>query len=101
LCGTRGTSEYLSKQGIKISTVNKVSEGRPHVVDHIKNGEIQLVVNTSALGIHEVGAAYELRRATLMRNICYFTTIAAARAGAQAILEMKKITPTTHCLQDR
>jgi len=71
------------------------------VVDHIKNGEIHLVVNTSALGVHEVGAAYELRRATLMRNLCYFTTIAAAKAGVQAISEMKKINLGTHCLQER
>jgi carbamoyl-phosphate synthase large subunit len=101
LCGTRGTAEALTQQGIKITTVNKVNEGRPHVVDHIKNGEIHLVVNTSALGVHEVGAAYELRRATLMRNLCYFTTIAAAKAGVQAISEMKKINLGTHCLQER
>ena len=101
LCGTRGTAESLSEQGIKITMVNKVNEGRPHVVDHIKNGEIQLVINTSALGVHEVGAAYELRRATLMRNICYFTTIAAAKAGVQAISDMRNIQIETHCLQER
>lgn len=101
LCGTRGTAESLSQQGIKITMVNKVNEGRPHVVDHIKNGEIQLVINTSALGVHEVGAAYELRRATLMRNLCYFTTIAAAKAGVQAISEMRNIQIETHCLQER
>jgi carbamoyl-phosphate synthase large subunit len=101
LCGTRGTAEALTQKKIKVSTVNKVNEGRPHVVDHIKNGEIHLVVNTSALGVHEVGAAYELRRATLMRNLCYFTTIASARAGVQAISEMKKINLGTHCLQER
>ena len=101
LCGTRGTAESLSEQGVKITMVNKVNEGRPHVVDHIKNGEIQLVINTSALGVHEVGAAYELRRATLMRNICYFTTIAAAKAGVQAISDMRNIQIETHCLQER
>ncbi len=101
LCGTRGTCEFLKKQGISISRVNKVNEGRPHVVDVLKNGEIQLVINTSALGIHEVGAAYELRRTTLMRNLCYFTTVAAARAGTSAISEMKRIPVVTHCLQER
>ena len=61
LVATRGTAKFLNKKGINAKTVNKVNEGRPHIVDHIKNGEIQLVVNTSALGVHEVGAAYELR----------------------------------------
>ncbi len=101
LVATRGTSAFLANEGIKITTVNKVNEGRPHVVDLIKNGEIQLVINTSALGVHEVGAALELRRATLLRNLCYFTTIAAARAGVQAIGELKRIPIETHCLQER
>jgi carbamoyl-phosphate synthase large subunit len=101
LRGTRGTCEYLKGKGIDIKVTNKVNEGRPHVVDVIKNGEIHLVINTSALGVHEVGAAYELRRMTLMRHLCYFTTIAAARAGVQAITEMKRIPVSTHCLQER
>ena len=101
LCGTRGTCQYLQENGFEIAVVNKVNEGRPHVVDKIKNDEIQLVINTSALGVHEVGAAYELRRATLMRNLCYFTTIASARAGAQAIMEYKRMSLETHCLQER
>jgi carbamoyl-phosphate synthase large subunit len=101
LCATRGTAQFLSEKGIKADLVNKVDEGRPHIVDIIKNGDIQLVINTSALGIHEVGAAYELRRTTLMRNICYFTTTASARAGVQAISELKRIATETHCLQER
>lgn len=101
LVATRGTAKFLNKKGINAKTVNKVNEGRPHIVDHIKNGEIQLVVNTSALGVHEVGAAYELRRNTLMRNLCYFTTVAAAKAGVQAISEHKRVPPSTHCLQER
>ena len=67
----------------------------------IKNNDIQLVINTSTLGVHEIGAAYELRRNTLMRNLCYFTTVAAASAGSHAIAEMKNIPINTHCLQDR
>ncbi|MFM8315366.1 MAG: ATP-grasp domain-containing protein, partial [Deltaproteobacteria bacterium] len=101
ICATRGTADALKDEDIKVSVVNKVNEGRPHVVDHIKNGEIHLVVNTSALGVHEVGAAYELRRATLVKNLCYFTTIASARAGVQAISQMRKINIETHCLQER
>ena len=101
LVATRGTAKYLKDRAIPVRSVNKVNEGRPHIVDHIKNGEINLVVNTSALGVHEVGAAYELRRNTLMRNLCYFTTISAARAGVQAIGEHKRVSPSTHCLQER
>ncbi len=101
LCGTRGTAEFLRSHRMDVRTINKVNEGRPHVVDVIKNGEIHLVINTSALGVHEVGAAYELRRTTLMRNLPYFTTIAAARAASQAIANQKKVPIETHCLQER
>jgi len=101
LHGTRGTCKFLHAHGIDIKVTNKVNEGRPHVVDLIRNGDIQLVINTSALGVHEVGAAYELRRMTLMRNLSYFTTIAAAKAGVQAISEMKQVPLSTHCLQER
>jgi len=101
LTATRGTADYLSENGFRVETVNKVNEGRPHIVAHIKNGEVQLVINTSALGVSEVGAAYELRRATLMRNLCYFTTIAAARAGVGAIGELMRVPVETHCLQER
>jgi carbamoyl-phosphate synthase large subunit len=101
LVGTRGTAAFLQKAGITVTAINKVNEGRPHVVDYIKNGDIQLVINTSALGVHEVGAAYELRRATLMRNLCYFTTVSAAKAGTEAILEMKRSPLETFCLQER
>jgi len=101
LVATKGTAAFLSEKGLAVKTVNKVNEGRPHIVDHIKNGEVQLVINTSALGVHEIGAAYELRRNTLMRNLCYFTTVAAAKAGVQAILEHKKVSASTHCLQER
>ncbi len=100
LCGTRGTAEFLSRQGISVKVVNKVNEGRPHVVDMIKNNAIQLVINTSALGIHEIGAAYELRKTTIMKNICYFTTLSSARAGTQAIQELKRIPLSTRCLQE-
>ncbi len=101
LIGTRGTASFLSDKGISIRVVNKVNEGRPHIVDLLKNGEVNLVINTSALGVHEVGAAYELRRNTLMRNICYFTTIAAARAAVAGIAEMRRVKLSTHCLQER
>jgi len=101
LVATRGTASFLEKRGFTVEVVNKVNEGRPHCVDRIRDGGIQLVVNTSALGVHEIGAAYELRRATLLGGICYFTTLTAARAAAAAILELQRVPVVTHCLQDR
>lgn len=101
LVATRGTAKYLSEKGMKVEVVNKVNEGRPHVVDLIKNGDIQVVFNTSALGVHEVGAAYELRRTTLMRNLPCFTTVSAARAAVEALKQMRQVKVETHCLQGR
>jgi carbamoyl-phosphate synthase large subunit len=101
LVATRGTAAFLEKQGFAVEVVNKVNEGRPHCVDKIRDGSIHLVVNTSALGVHEIGAAYELRRATLLGGVCYFTTLTAARAAAAAILELQRVPVVTHCLQDR
>ncbi len=81
---TRGTSAFLSEHGVKNRTVAKLSEGRPHVIDHIKNEEINLVINTST-GRKTASDAYLIRRATLVYNLPYATTIAGARAFVQAI----------------
>jgi carbamoyl-phosphate synthase large subunit len=81
---TRGTSTYLERHGIDNRPVPKLTEGRPHVIDHIKNGEINLVINT-ATGRKTVSDAYLIRRATLIYNLPYATTIAGACAMAHAI----------------
>lgn len=101
LSATRGTAAFLAKAGLQTDVINKVNEGRPHVVDMIKNGEIHLVINTSALGVHDDGSAYELRKNTIGHNLCYFTTIASAKAAVNAISEMVKISIGTHSLQER
>jgi carbamoyl-phosphate synthase large subunit len=67
-----------------VETILKVSEGRPHVVDHIKNGEIQIVINVS-LGRRSSQDAYHIRRGALLYNVLYTTTISGARALAEAI----------------
>jgi carbamoyl-phosphate synthase large subunit len=100
LVGTKGTAKFLREKGIEIEPINKVNEGKPHIVESIYQDKIQMVINTSALGIHEIGAAYELRRSTLMKNISYFTTIAAAKAAAQAISTMRKTKVETYSLQE-
>jgi carbamoyl-phosphate synthase large subunit len=84
ILGTRGTAIFLSQHGISIQRVNKVREGRPHAVDMIKNGQIDLVINTTN-NKKAVSESYTIRRAALVFNIPYTTTIAAARATAFAI----------------
>jgi carbamoyl-phosphate synthase large subunit len=88
LIGTSGTANYLRGHGIPIDTVFKLKEGRPHVVDRMKNGEVQLIINTS-LGKRTFSDAYEIRRTTLVYNIPYTTTIAGAKALVEAVGELQ------------
>ncbi len=89
IIATKGTAKYLNDRGIEAETVLKVSEGRPHIVDHIKNGEIQMVINTS-VGRKSSRDAYHIRHGALTYNILYTTTIAGARALCEAVKELKK-----------
>ena len=81
---TRGTAKYLSEQGIEVSVVNKVREGRPHIVDMLKDGKIALVINTTEGG-QSVTDSFSIRRTALLGKIPYYTTIAGAKAIASAI----------------
>ena len=89
LIATAGTVRFLEKSGIPADHVYKLKEGRPHVVDRIKSGEIQLVVNTN-LGKKTTSDSYEIRRTTLMYNIPYATTIAGAQAIAEAVQALQE-----------
>ena len=84
IIATAGTSEFLNKNGIISQMVNKVKQGRPHVVDHLKNGEVQLVINTT-FGKKEIAQSYLIRRTALVNNVPYFTTLSGAVAGVSAI----------------
>ncbi len=84
MMATDGTSAFLSEHGIKNQRVNKVGQGRPHIVDMIKNGEVDLVINTPG-SKKAVSESYSIRRAALTFDIPYTTTLAGARATAQAI----------------
>ena len=84
IVATRGTAAALTRAHIPVQTVNKVREGKPHVVDAIRGNQITLVINTT-IGGREVRDSYSLRRQTLLMNIPYFTTIPAALAGCDAI----------------
>ncbi|MFH1674933.1 MAG: carbamoyl phosphate synthase large subunit, partial [Pseudomonadota bacterium] len=93
IVATAGTSRFLRERNISNQPVKKVSEGRPHIVDHIKNGEIQLAINT-ALGSGPARDGYNIRRAVLEYHVPYVTTVAGACAMASGIGAMlgKKLT---------
>ncbi len=88
ICATGGTAAALQRARIPATRINKVNEGTPHVVDEIKGGTIAIVVNTT-IGAREVRDSYSLRRQTLLSNIPYFTTIAAALAACDALEAMR------------
>jgi carbamoyl-phosphate synthase large subunit len=97
IVATRGTADYLGKRGIAVETVNKVTEGRPHIVDQITDMKIDLVINT-VHGAQSQKDSYSIRRTTLIKGVPYFTTISAARAAVRGIsaimtrpLEVKSI----------
>jgi carbamoyl-phosphate synthase large subunit len=87
IIATRGTCEVLEKAGIKCARVNKVLEGRPHIVDAMKNGTVQLVFNTTD-GVQAVSDSFSLRRAALTLKIPYYTTLAGALAAVEGIRAM-------------
>lgn len=85
LVATGGTARYLAAQGVPCDPVNKVKEGRPHIVDMIKNNEITFIVNTTE-GRQAIADSFTIRRSALQSRVFYITTLAAARA---ACLSMK------------
>jgi carbamoyl-phosphate synthase large subunit len=81
---TRGTAAFLQQEGIEVVVVNKVTEGRPHIVDMIKNDEISFIVNTVE-GKQATADSFTIRREALMHKVSYTTTIAGALATVQAL----------------
>ncbi|QGM46452.1 carbamoyl-phosphate synthase large subunit [Methylocystis heyeri] len=81
---TGGTARFLNERGIPAQKINKVSEGRPHIVDAIKNGSIQLVFNTTE-GAQALADSRSLRQAALLHKVPYYTTLAGAIAATQGI----------------
>ena len=84
IAATRGTANALEAAGVRCRIVNKVLEGRPHIVDMLKNGEIDMIVNTTE-GRRAIADSYAIRRTALQYRVPYFTTIAGARALVEAI----------------
>jgi carbamoyl-phosphate synthase large subunit len=88
IIATRGTAAYLGREGLTVAVINKVLEGRPHIVDALKNDEIQLVFNTTE-GAQAITDSFSLRRTALMKKIPYSTTLAGARAMVEAIAALR------------
>jgi carbamoyl-phosphate synthase large subunit len=86
LIATDGTAAYLRRSGLEVEVINKVHQGRPHVVDRIKDGGIAMVLNTTE-GRRAIRDSYTLRRAALTYKLPYYTTLAGARAVVQAMTD--------------
>jgi carbamoyl-phosphate synthase large subunit len=97
---TSGTARYLRARGIPATTVLKVHEGRPHIVDHMISGEITLLINTP-LGKHAQFDDYAIRRAAIQHRIPYTTTLSAASALCDAVIALRHRTLEVLSLQDR
>ncbi len=91
LVATRGTAAALAAAGIGVTPVNKVAEGRPHIVDMIKNGEISIIVNTVEEKRTAVRDSYVIRRAALQERVALYTTLDGARAACNGIEHSKEL----------
>lgn len=90
LVATKGTAAALTANGLKVASVNKVAEGRPHIVDMIKNGDISFIVNVTE-DKRAVADSYEIRRTALQNKVTYYTTIAGARAACVGMAHMQEL----------
>ncbi len=99
LVATSGTAEFLREQGLQVDTVHKVHEGRPHVVDRMKNGDIALVVNTVGTGTAKADSL-SIRREALHRGIPYYTTMRGALAAVMGIEATLRRPLTIRSLQE-
>jgi len=92
ILATRGTGSVITAAGVEVIMVNKVAEGRPHIVDMIKNGEVSLIINTVDSKPSVMKDSYSIRHAVLQGRVTYYTTLAGARAaclGMQYLTELQ------------
>ena len=90
LVATKGTAAALTEKGLKVQAVNKVAEGRPHIVDMIKNGDISFIANVTE-DKRAVADSYEIRRSALQNKVTYYTTLAGAKAACVGMAHMQEI----------
>ena len=91
LIATRGTAAALAAHGVSVTAVNKVAEGRPHIVDMIKNAEVSLIINTVEDKRNAISDSRSIRTNALAQRITYYTTIAGAQAACAAIRHMANL----------
>ncbi|TDJ65737.1 MAG: carbamoyl-phosphate synthase large subunit, partial [Proteobacteria bacterium] len=91
ILATRGTAAVLQAAGVPVRSVNKVSEGRPHIVDMIMNDEVDIIVNTTS-GKQSLEDSYSIRREALQHRVTYYTTLSAARAAREAHRAAEQVT---------
>ena len=87
LVATHGTAKALEGAGLAVTRINKVAEGRPHIVDMIKNGEIMFIINTVEEKRSAIRDSYSIRRAALQQRVTLYTTLAGARAAANGMAQ--------------
>ena len=90
LVATKGTARAIAEHGLAVTPVNKVAEGRPHVVDMIKNNEIDFIVNVTE-DKKAVADSYEIRRSALQNKVTYYTTLAGAKAACMGMAHMQEL----------
>jgi carbamoyl-phosphate synthase large subunit len=93
LVATRGTAAALTEAGLTVATVNKFTEGRPHIVDAIKNGEISLIINTVDERRTAINDSRSIRTTAIQQRVTYYTTIAGARAACAGMRHMQSPVP--------
>jgi carbamoyl-phosphate synthase large subunit len=91
LLATRGTAAAIAAAGLAVNPVNKVAEGRPHIVDMLKNGEVKLIVNTVDAKRQAISDSLSIRSSALQGRITYYTTIAGARAACTGMREDQEL----------
>ena len=99
LYATEGTARHLRARAIPTQTVRKIHEGRPNVTDLMRNGDVQLLINTP-LGKHAQADDYSMRQVAIANRISYTTTLSAANAACDAILALRSRPPSVKALQD-
>jgi carbamoyl-phosphate synthase large subunit len=93
LVATKGTAAALEKAGLKVQPVNKVMEGRPHIVDMLKNREISLIVNTVEEDRRSIQDSWSIRNSALQNRITYYTTLSGARAACLGMRHLEEMRP--------
>jgi carbamoyl-phosphate synthase large subunit len=99
ICATKGTAEYLIQRGLPVKHILKVSEGRPNIVDAIKNGEIDLIINTP-LGHRSRVDEYAIGRTAIKYKIPFITTLSAGEAVVRGIKRCRNKELDVRCIQE-